>query len=205
MTETTAFNPLYPVFLKLHTFSTLIVGAGEVGYEKLSFILKSSPDAKLTVVATWVNPDIYALLEEYPGHQVKLLKKAFDPSDIPGHQLVIAATNIKTLNAEIHQYAKQLGKLVNVADTPDLCDFYLGSIVTRGHLKVAISTNGQSPTFAKRFRQVLEDVLPEEASELLENLQAIRNNLSGSFSEKVKQLNEITASLLSSNSNQSNG
>ena len=58
-----------------------------------------------------------------------------------------------------------------MADTPDLCDFYLGSIVTRGPLKVAISTNGQSPTFAKRFRQWLETNLPkEEAPQLMDNL-----------------------------------
>jgi len=102
------------------------------------------------------------------------------------------------LNLEIRTLAKRRGKLVNVADTPDLCDFYLGSIVTRGDLKVAISTNGKSPTFAKRFRQVLEEVLPNDTNALLKNLKVIRDRLTGNFSQKVKELNEITASLVES-------
>jgi siroheme synthase-like protein len=86
---------------------------------------------------------------------------------------------------------------VNVADTPDLCDFYLGSVVTKGQLKIGISTNGQSPTFAKRFRQVLEDVLPDETNDLVVNLRAIRDRLKGDFQYKVKKLNEYTAQLVS--------
>lgn len=189
-------NPLYPVFLKLHQLQLLIVGAGEVGFEKLSFILKSSPDAKVTVVAPWISEEIKKLLEEKESHFVQFRNREFEAGDIDGHDLVIAATNIKALNREVRAEAKKRGKLVNVADTPDLCDFYLGSIVTRGNLKVAISTNGQSPTFAKRFRQLLEEILPEESNALLNNLNEIRNRLKGDFNDKVKALNELTASLL---------
>ena len=196
-------NTLYPIFLKLHQLNMLIVGAGEVGYEKLFFILKSSPQARITVVANWINPEIRALLAAKAGqHRVTIIEKDFAPADIEGHQLVIAATNIRPLNARIREEASRRGKLVNVADTPDLCDFYLGSIVTRGNLKVAISTNGKSPTFAKRFRQVLEEILPENTNDLLLQLGAIRDQLKGGFAEKVKQLNDLTASLLSTNSDQ---
>lgn len=189
-------NPLYPVFLKLHQLQLLIVGAGEVGFEKLSFILKSSPDAKVTIVAPWISEEIKKLLDEKKSHFVQFRNREFEPEDMDGHDLVIAATNIKELNQEVRIEAKKRGKLVNVADTPDLCDFYLGSIVTRGNLKVAISTNGQSPTFAKRFRQLLEEILPEESNTLLSNLHEIRNRLKGDFNYKVKALNELTASLL---------
>ena len=189
-------NPLYPVFLKLHQLRLLIVGAGEVGYEKLSFILKSSPDAQVTLLAPWISDDILDLLASKPGHKVRFRNRAFRPEDINGHDLVIAATNFPALNQIVQQEAKLRAKLVNVADTPALCDFYLGSIVTRGNLKVAISTNGQSPTFAKRFRQLLEEILPEESHELLENLHQIRNRLKGDFQHKIKELNALTASLL---------
>jgi len=81
---------------------------------------------------------------------------------------------------------------VNVADTPDLCDFYLGGIVTKGNLKIAISTNGKSPTAAKRLRQLLEEVLPEEIDDLLDNLNAYRDTLKGDSEYKVKAMNEIT-------------
>ena len=189
-------NPLYPVFFKLHKLKMLIVGAGEVGFEKMFFILKSSPDAVITVVAPDINPEITDLLEKMSDHKVTIIQKPFEAKDIDGHDLIVAATNIRALNHEVHHIAKEKGKLINVADTPDLCDFYLGSIVTRGNLKVAISTNGQSPTLAKRFRQVLEEILPQETNQLLSNLKQIRDQLKGGFTVKVKQLNDITSSLV---------
>lgn len=189
-------NPLYPIFLKLHQLNMLIIGAGEVGYEKLFFILKSSPDAKITLVAPEVNDKIWALLAEKPGHQVRIIQKPFEASDVVGYNLVIAATDNRPLNQEVRVAAKANGILVNVADTPDLCDFYLGSIVTRGDLKVAISTNGKSPTFAKRFRQLLEDILPTDVHNLLQNLNVIRDRLKGDFAFKIKKLNQLTEDLL---------
>ncbi len=191
-----AQNPLYPIFLKLHQLNMLIVGAGVVGHEKLSFILKSSPDARITVVAKEVSEKIRQELLKYPEHKVRIIQKPFEPTDISGHDLIIAATDIKELNQQIHQEAKKHLKLINVADTPDLCDFYLGSIVTRGDLKVAVSTNGKSPTLAKRFRQLLESILPEEANDLLSNLHLIRNQLEVGFTQKVKKLNALTATLV---------
>jgi len=188
-------NELYPIFLKLHQLKLLIVGAGEVGYEKLSFILKSSPKAQVRMVAPWVSPEIEELLAGQ-SFDVEITRRPFKESDLEWPDLVIAATNLVELNQSVQEAAKARQKLVNVADTPALCDFYLGSIVTKGFLKVAVSTNGQSPTFAKRFRQLLEEVLPDDTSDLLENLKEIRDRLGGDFAHKVKELNRITASLL---------
>ncbi|MBT8218329.1 MAG: bifunctional precorrin-2 dehydrogenase/sirohydrochlorin ferrochelatase [Bacteroidia bacterium] len=188
-------NLLYPIFLKLDKVRMLIVGAGEVGFEKLHFILKSSPNASITVVATWVSEDVHDLLVN-GNYDIRVLIKNFETEDIQDHDLVVAATNDQLLNAQIHAAAKQMNKIVNVADTPELCDFYMGSIVTRGDLKVAISTNGKSPTFAKRFRQLLEEVLPNDTKDLINNLKQNRDGLKVGFSEKVKKLNEITASLV---------
>ncbi|MEZ5045166.1 MAG: bifunctional precorrin-2 dehydrogenase/sirohydrochlorin ferrochelatase [Saprospiraceae bacterium] len=192
-------NELYPIFLKLHQLRLLIVGAGEVGYEKLSFILKSSPQAQVRMVAPWVSPAITELLTSLDNHHVEIIQKTFHENDLDWADLVIAATNIVELNQVVQQAAKTRHKLVNVADTPALCDFYLGSIVTKGFLKVAISTNGQSPTFAKRFRQLLEEILPDDTTALLQNLKEIRDRLGGDFAHKVKELNKITASLLEEN------
>ncbi len=190
-------NLLYPVFLKLDRLQLLIVGAGEVGYEKLYFILKSSPNAHIRVVAPWVNPAIEELLSKHPEYDVTIERRAFDPADVKAADLVIAATNILDLNHEVRRQAKAAGKIVNVADTPELCDFYLGSIVTRGPLKVGISTNGQSPTFAKRLRQLLEASLPEEeTTDLLERLHELRDQLGPDFADRVRQLNKLTESLL---------
>jgi uncharacterized membrane protein YfcA len=85
---------------------------------------------------------------------------------------------------------------VNVADKPEQCDFYLGSIVQKGHLKIAISTNGKSPTLAKRLREVLSEAIPNEFDNLLESVHQLRNRLNGDFASKVRYLNEHTKSLL---------
>ncbi len=196
MTTQTVLNPLYPIFLKLHELDLLIVGAGEVGHEKLFFMLKNSPKANVTIVAPWVSPKIEALLAENPGHRVTFRRRAFQPTDVVGFQLVIAATNDRSLNESVREAAKSWGALVNVADTPDLCDFYLGAVVTRGDLKIAISTNGKSPTFAKRFRQLLEEALPANTPNLLKNLHSLRSRLTGDFAQKVDRLNDLTASLV---------
>ena len=74
--------------------------------------------------------------------------------------------------------------------------FYLGGIVTKGHLKIAISTQGKSPTFAKRMREWLEDIIPAEIDESLHALYALRNKLKGDFSAKLRKMDEITAAFI---------
>jgi len=188
-------NQLYPVFLRLDRLKLLIVGAGEVGHEKLSFILKSSPNARIDIVAPWISDEVHELIQEHPS-QIKVIKREFVYEDVVGHDIVIAATNITDVNHQVHKAGKDHGKIVNVADTPALCDFYMCSIVTRGDVKIGISTNGKSPTFAKRMRQLLEEILPVETNDLVNNLKVIRDRLKGNFDHKVKELNRITQSLI---------
>ncbi|MBO6494832.1 MAG: bifunctional precorrin-2 dehydrogenase/sirohydrochlorin ferrochelatase [Roseivirga sp.] len=191
-------NELYPVFLKVHQFETLIVGGGDVGLEKLSFLLKSSPQAKVTLVGKSIKPEIKKLAEQHPS--VTLYERAYFPEDLTGMQMALIATEDHETNIEIQEEAKSRGILANVADTPELCDFYLGSIVTKGDLKIGISTNGKSPTIAKRLKETLNEVLPEEIDELLQRMREIRDELKGNFGYKVKKLNQLTSSLVSKKS-----
>ena len=190
----TTKNTLYPVFLKLDQLSVLLVGAGNVGLEKLESLLGNSPAASITVVAPFVKPEVQDLLKKHPT--TVLYVRAFEESDLHGKDLVVLATDNPELHKQIKELAKAKGILVNVADTPDLCDFYLGSIVQKGQLKIAISTNGKSPTAAKRIRQVLDESLPGELDDVIEKLHTIRGNLAGDFTYKVKKMNEITSSLV---------
>lgn len=187
-------NTLYPVFLKLKKLNVLIIGGGEVGAEKLRYMLKSSPDAAITLVAETINEEITELLKK--TENINLNLKSYQNSDLEGINIAIVATDDKPLNAHIREEAKRRNILVNVADTPDLCDFYLGSIVTKGDLKIAISTNGKSPTFAKRFREMMEESLPDSIPELLNNMNIFRNKLKGDFKNKVIALNELTEELI---------
>jgi uroporphyrin-III C-methyltransferase len=183
-------NDLFPVFLKLHELRLLIVGGGYVGLEKITAVLQNSPLANITLIAPEIRPEIQELAKEYPN--IKLEFKSFQTKDLGDKDLVIVATNDKELNKDIKGWAKQVGILCNVADTPDQCDFYLGSVVKKGSLKLAISTNGQSPTMAKRIREALEDVFPDELEAVFSQLREIRKQLKGDFEEKVRKLDEIT-------------
>ena len=97
----------------------------------------------------------------------------------------------------IRGMAKARKKLVNVADKPELCDFYMSSIVKKGNLKIAISTNGKSPTIAKRLKEVFQKLLPDELDDLLDKMSIIRSKLKGDLAGKVKKLNEITEDMVS--------
>jgi len=187
-------NQLFPVFIKLNTLNTLLIGGGNIGLEKLEAMLNNSQLARIKVIAKAFTPAIDDLAVKYT--QIKLVEKAFEPSDLDGMHLVVAATNDNLLNEQIRLAAKERNLLINVADKPDLCDFYLGSIVKKGNLKIAISTNGKSPTIAKRVKQVLSESIPDEIDQTLLQMSELRNKLQGDFSDKVRKLNAVTASLV---------
>jgi uncharacterized protein len=187
-------NNLFPVFLKLEQLPVLIVGGGYVGHEKLTAVLQNSPKASVTLIATTISEEIKSLADKYTN--VRLIERPYETADIDNHAIIIAGLNDSKVSKQVSVDAKRKGKLVNVADQPALCDFYLSSVVQKGNLKIAISTNGKSPTIAKRLKEVLNDTLPAGLDNLLDNMQHIRNKISGDFSEKVKQLNEITKKLV---------
>ncbi|MEM1325804.1 MAG: bifunctional precorrin-2 dehydrogenase/sirohydrochlorin ferrochelatase [Bacteroidota bacterium] len=196
-------NVMFPVFLKLHQLHLLLVGGGNVGLEKLEAILKNSPQAKVTIVAGEIRrSEIHDLVAAHP--YVELHIRPFEMSDLKGKDMVILATDSRALHENIKAKTAEMHLLTNVADTPDLCDFYLCSIVKRGDMKIGISTNGKSPTLAKRMRQYLDSSLPQtdEVQALLDNLKAVRDQLGGDFDYKVKKLNEITESWLSNTKKQ---
>jgi siroheme synthase-like protein len=187
-------NRLYPIFVKLEELELLLVGGGSVALEKLNSLLSNSPDAKITIVAPVIKGEIKELLKDHPCSV--MVKRPFQESDINNKDLIVLATDDKELHKQIKCLAEAKGILVNAADTPDLCDFYLGSIVQKGNLKIAISTNGKSPTAAKRIKEVLNKALPGELDDVIENLHQVRNNLNGNFEYKVKKLNAITKVLV---------
>lgn len=187
-------NTMFPIFLKMDQIQTLVVGGGNVGLEKASAILRNSPEAKLTLVAPFFRPETLEYLQDFP--HVRVIVRGFQSTDLIGLDLIICATDSPVLHAEIKVMAAAQHLLCNVADTPPLCDFYLGSIVQKGDLKIAISTNGKSPTLAKRIRAFLEDVIPEDIQTSLDQLEAARKNLKGDFQEKITQLNELTKNII---------
>ena len=188
-------NPLYPVFLKAHELEFLIVGGGYVALEKMEFLFKSSPLANVTLVAPFIREETLNFIKDKP---VKVIKRKFCLEDLHRKKIVIATTDVPKVNKKVQEACNRRQILVNVADTPELCDFYMGGIVTKGNLKIGISTNGKSPTLAKRIRQFLERLFPEEIDELLDTLRSYRETLKGDFASKVIEMNKRTKLLLKS-------
>ncbi len=187
-------NNLFPVFLKMERMRLLIVGGGNIGLEKLTTVLQNSPATKIKLVGITISEEIKQLAKEYGN--VELYERAFEESDLSSADVIITALNDHKASEDICTLAKQHGKLINAADKPDLCDFYLSSVVKKGSLKIAISTNGRSPTIAKRLKEVINNMLPDEMENVLDNMQTIRNGMNGDFDEKVKKLNDLTQLLV---------
>ena len=186
-------NNLYPIFLKLANLRVLIVGGGFVAEEKLSFILKSSPNAHITMVSPMFREGTSKLSRQ---GDVTLIEDRYRKKHLKGNHIVIATTNVSKVNLKVYEKCRKQGILVNVADNPPYCDFYMGGIVTKGNVKVAISTNGKSPTTAKRLRQFFEDVIPENIDDLVKNLNIYRKTIQGDFEHRVETLNEFTKGLI---------
>jgi len=186
-------NTLFPVFLKTETARFLIVGGGNVGLEKTETLLKQNSNVNIKLVASEISDALKEVLEKHP--HIDFYERPFEEKDLSETDFVITATNDKIVNAEIKQKANERKILVNSADQPDLCDFYLGSIVKKGHLKIAISTNGKSPVLARRMREYLEETIPESINESIENLNEFRDGHKGDFQAKLASLNEVTAVL----------
>jgi len=187
-------NNLFPVFLKLEQMRLLIVGGGNIGLEKLTTVLQNSPATKINLVGITISEEIKQLAIKQQN--VVLHERAFAESDLDKADIVITALSDHMESERICKLAKQHGKLINAADKPDLCDFYLSSIVKKGSLKIAISTNGKSPTIAKRLKEVIVNMLPDEMESVLDNMQTLRNGMDGDFNEKVKKLNDLTTVLV---------
>ena len=104
--ETGQGNQLFPVFLKLNHLHTVLIGAGNVGLEKLTALLNNSPLAKVTIVAETILPDVIDFASKYP--QVTIYQKSFEADDLNEAQVVVAATADNVLNeqsARLHMTA----------------------------------------------------------------------------------------------------
>ncbi len=186
-------NNLYPIFLKTAKLHILIVGGGNVAEEKLTFLTKSSPDAKVAMVSPMFRETTKELASKF---DVKLIIDTYHIQYLKGKHMVVATTDVPEVNVQVYNDCRALDKLVNVADNPPYCDFYMGGIVTKGNVKIAISTNGKSPTTAKRLRQFFEDVIPEDITKMVQNLNDYRKTIKGDFEHKVEKMNEITQKLI---------
>jgi siroheme synthase-like protein len=163
---------LLPVFLRLEGRPVLVVGAGTVALAKIESLRAAG--AAIAVVAPKTIPRIREL-----AHQDALVwrQRAFEPTDLDGAFLVIAATNATEVNRTVFEEARLRNIPCNAVDDPPNCDFYFGSVVSRGDLQVAISTAGESPALAQRLRQEIDAQLPQNLGSWLAELGELRREV----------------------------
>ena len=108
-------------------------------------------------------------------------QRVFAPSDVEGAFLIIAATNMPSVNHHVYQTAVERNILCNAVDDPPNCDFYFGSVVRRGDLQVAISTAGESPALAQRLRREIDEQLPQDLGPWLASLGSLRRDVLAAY------------------------
>ncbi len=154
-------TPFYVACLKLKGRRCLVVGGGEIGLEKVEGLLAC--DGDVTVVA----PELEPRLAELAGEgSIRWLARAYEPADLDGAFLAIAATNDSEVNIGVYEDAEARAMLVNVVDVPPLCNFILPALVRSGPLAIAISTAGASPALAKRMKREIAALFGDEYARL---------------------------------------
>ena len=152
-------NDLYIACLNLGGKRAVVVGAGRVGLEKIRGLLVC--DADVVVIAPEADEDVRRLADD---GEIDLVTKSFEPADLEGALLVIAATSDTEVNTAVYEAAETRTMLVNVVDVPSLCNFVLPAISRRGPIAVAVSTSGASPALAKRIRREIDERVGTEYS-----------------------------------------
>ena len=155
---------LLPIFLKLDGRQCLLVGAGTVALDKIGSLLKTG--LKLRVVAPEARAEVQKLAAE---GKLEWVQREFEPADLDGNFIVIAATDVPAVNAEVYREAVARGIPSNSVDDIPNCDFFFGSVVSRGDLQIAISTAGESPALAQRLRREIDEQLPQNLGSWLAN------------------------------------
>ncbi|NEX21049.1 uroporphyrinogen-III C-methyltransferase [Thiorhodococcus mannitoliphagus] len=164
---------LLPVFLDMQGRSCLVVGGGGTAARKVGNLVRAGAAVRV------VSPEICdALDRRAKSGDLEHLARPFEPGDVAGNALIIAATDDRAVNREVARLANEHQIPVNVVDDPDACTFILPSIVDRAPVTVAVSTGRASPVLARLLRTKLESLIPAGYGRLAE--------LSGKYRDRVK-------------------
>jgi uroporphyrin-III C-methyltransferase/precorrin-2 dehydrogenase/sirohydrochlorin ferrochelatase len=160
------------MFVKLQDRLVVVVGGGSIAAGKIPGLLEAR--ARVCVIAPQINVQISGWVA---SGQITWFNKEFESGDLRLAHLVIAATSIPSVNAAVFHEAEACGIWCNAVDDIANCHFYYGSIVQRGDLQIAISTNGKSPALAQRLRKELEQRYPAGYASWLDALGNTRETL----------------------------
>jgi len=183
-----------PLFFNLSTKSIAIIGGDSHALEIAISILDFDNEIQIKVVASQFIEGWDAIEAKYKN--LKLVEANFKYHLVALDDLIILTSSDEELLDEVLFWTKNNNKLLFAKEFPEQSDFTLGSIVTKRNLTIGISSNEKSPSLDKRIKEVLEDSLPNEISESVDNLNSLKDSLKGDFSKRVTKLNKITQLLV---------
>lgn len=162
----------YPIMLDVRGRKVIVIGGNQVAAEKTRAICASG--AIVTVISPTFCDELHAMARR---DEVTLLPKAYQPGDLQGAFVVVAATGEPELIEAIWQEGQERNQLVNIVDVPRRCNFIVPSILRRDQLTIAVSTEGASPGLAKRIRQQLETLFPATYGRYIQLAACVRAHL----------------------------
>lgn len=169
---------LLPIFLNIRGQSCLVVGGGEIAARKASLLTEAGADVRV------VSPELSNNLKKAVSDGLlKHVARTFEPADLDGVALVIAATDDEAVNRQVSELAKAKPIPVNVVDNPELCSFVMPSIIDRSPVQIAVSTGGTSPVLARMLRAKLESTIPVTYGRLAQLLEKYRDKVKARFSD----------------------
>jgi uroporphyrin-III C-methyltransferase/precorrin-2 dehydrogenase/sirohydrochlorin ferrochelatase len=162
-----------PIFFNIKNRPCVVIGGGDVAMRKVTMLLKA--DAAITLYSPEICHELQDLVD---AQKIKFVKDNFNPNQLQGACLVIAATDDEAVNEAVSVAAKAQNIPVNVVDAPDLCTFTMGSIIDRSPVVIAISSEGNAPVLARYIRTKIETMLPAGYGRIAA--------IAGEFREQVK-------------------
>jgi precorrin-2 dehydrogenase/sirohydrochlorin ferrochelatase len=171
-------NTLYPVSLKLAGSCCVVVGGGRVAERKVRGLLGTGAEIRV------ISPDLTDQLAEWKNRSLfRHIPRAYEAGDLEGAQFVFAATNHRDVNLQVYHDSIRVGAQVNLVDQPELCTFYVPSVLRRGDLTLAVSTSGRNPALAKAIREHLESLFGREWEMILSFLNKAREHINARISD----------------------
>lgn len=156
---------LFPVFLNLKNRNCLVIGGGPVAERKVQNLIECQ--ARVHLVSPQLTPGLAVMTE---SGKLDWKDRVYQSSDLDDMFMVFIATNQENVNQAVSRACQERGILVNAVDDPPNCNFFVPSVVRRQSLAIAISTEGKSPLLARRLREELEELIPDDYGDFVEIL-----------------------------------
>ena len=144
------------MFVDLSDKHIVVAGAGKIAARRIK-VLSDFVD-KITVIAPVIHEDILEMASAAPA-QLEIRQRAFEPNDLQGADLVLAATNDHELNQAIALSCKEKGIPVNASHRKELCDFYFPGVIHADHVVVGVTASGKDHAQAKEVTDQIRKII----------------------------------------------